>query len=44
MPRHYLISYDICNEMRLRRVHAVVRGVSAPRGMVVTADSAASAS
>ncbi len=25
MLRHYLISYDISNELRLRRVHGIVR-------------------
>lgn len=25
MLRHYLISYDICNDLRLRRVHGIVR-------------------
>lgn len=30
MLRHYLISYDICNELRLRRVHAIVRDFAQP--------------
>lgn len=25
MLRHYLVTYDICDEVRLRQVHAIVR-------------------
>ena len=30
MHRHYIISYDISNELRLRRVHAIVRDFAEP--------------
>ncbi|PRQ03333.1 CRISPR-associated endoribonuclease Cas2 [Enhygromyxa salina] len=30
MRRHYLISYDICNELRLRRVHGIVKDFGQP--------------
>lgn len=30
MPRHYVVTYDICNDLRLRRVHAIVRDFGQP--------------
>lgn len=30
MPRHYLVTYDISNDLRLRRVHAIVRDFGQP--------------
>lgn len=30
MTRHYLVTYDISNELRLRRVHAIARDFAQP--------------
>jgi CRISPR-associated protein Cas2 len=30
MPRHYLVCYDISNDLRLRKVHATVRDFGQP--------------